>query len=61
MTVNQQMMELKLRPVLSYMRKIVSNLQKKDPANIFAEPVTIEEVSMSGLESKEVWRGGAVG
>ena len=34
MTVNQQMMELKLRPVLSYMRKIVSNLQKKDPANI---------------------------
>ena len=41
----QQTSELQLRPLNVVMKRILDRLGRKDPANIFAEPVSLEEVS----------------
>jgi len=40
----QQISELQLRPLNVVMKRILDRLGRKDPANIFAEPVSLEEV-----------------
>ena len=40
----QQISELQLRPLNVVMKRILDRLGRKDPANIFAKPVSLEEV-----------------
>lgn len=44
--VSQQMFEARVCPAITMMRPVLSYLQKKDPADIFAEPVSAEDVSV---------------
>lgn len=45
------MFEARVCPAITMMRPVLSYLQKKDPADIFAEPVSAEDVSDSPLSS----------
>ncbi len=38
--------DLQLRPLVVVMKRILDRLGRKDPADIFAEPVSVEEVSL---------------
>ena len=49
--VAQQMFEARVCPAITMMRPVLGYLQKKDPADIFAEPVSAEDVSDSPLSS----------
>ena len=45
----QQTNELQLCPLNTVMKRILDRLARKDPANIFAEVVNVEEVSLLSL------------
>ena len=45
----QQISELQLRPLNVVMKRILDRLGRKDPANIFAKPVSLEEVGVASL------------
>jgi hypothetical protein len=45
----QQTNELQLCPLNTVMKRILDNLSRKDPANIFAETVNVEEVCIYNL------------
>ena len=44
-TINQ----LQLRPLIPIMRRMLERISRKDPADIFAEAVSVDEVSFFGL------------
>ncbi len=41
--------ELQLRPLNLVMRRVLDRIARKDPADIFADPVSIDEVCLGGL------------
>lgn len=43
--VEQLAMELRLTPLTVLLRSVLDQLQDKDPARIFAQPVSLKEVS----------------
>lgn len=40
-------MELRLTPLTVLLRSVLEQLQEKDPAKIFAQPVSLKEVSVA--------------
>ena len=52
-------MELRLTPLTVLLRSVLEQLQEKDPAKIFAQPVSLKEVRVaSWLGSMELGRAG---
>ena len=52
----QQISELQLRPLNVVMKRILDRLGRKDPANIFAKPVSLEEVGVASYHRRN-WGG----
>lgn len=46
--VEQMAMELRLTPLTVLLRSVLEQLQEKDPAKIFAQPVSLKEVRVTG-------------
>ena len=42
--MKQNIKELQLKPLNVLIRRVLERLRRKDPADIFAEPVSVEEV-----------------
>lgn len=49
--VEQMALELRLTPLTVLLRSVLDQLQEKDPARIFAQPVSLKEVSVHTLDS----------
>ena len=47
----QSIKELQLKPLNLLIRRMIDRLRRKDPADIFAEPVSIEEVSNTSMHA----------
>lgn len=47
--VEQMALELRLTPLTVLLRSVLDQLQEKDPARIFAQPVSLKEVSVHPL------------
>lgn len=45
--VEQMAMELRLTPLTVLLRSVLEQLQEKDPAKIFAQPVSLKEVRIA--------------
>ena len=43
----QSIKELQMKPLNLLIRRMLERLRRKDPADIFAEPVSVEEVSLA--------------
>lgn len=41
----QSIKELQMKPLNTLIRRMIERLRRKDPADIFAEPVSVDEVS----------------
>lgn len=48
--VEQMAMELRLTPLTVLLRSVLEQLQEKDPAKIFAQPVSLKEVRVPATE-----------
>lgn len=46
--------DLQLRPLTVVMKRILDRLGRKDPADIFADPVSVDEVRVSVRDSEEM-------
>lgn len=46
MKVEQMALELRLTPLTVLLRSVLDQLQDKDPARIFAQPVSLKEVGV---------------
>lgn len=46
MKVEQMALELRLTPLTVLLRSVLDQLQEKDPARIFAQPVSLKEVGV---------------
>ena len=44
--VEQMALELRLTPLSVLLRSVLDQLQEKDPARIFAQPVSLKEVGV---------------
>ena len=42
----QSIKELQMKPLNLLVRRVLERLRRKDPADIFAEPVSVEEVGL---------------
>ena len=49
----QNIKELQLKPLNVLIRRVLERLRRKDPADIFAEPVSVDEVSWSVVKSSQ--------
>lgn len=49
--VEQMALELRLTPLTVLLRSVLDQLQEKDPARIFAQPVSLKEVGVHALAS----------
>lgn len=47
--VEQMALELRLTPLTVLLRSVLDQLQEKDPARIFAQPVSLKEVGVHAL------------
>ena len=50
MKMCQHVMDLQLCPLDVVLKRVLDRLMRKDPANIFAQPVSVEDVSNGGGE-----------
>ena len=49
----QSIKELQMKPLNTLIRRMIERLRRKDPADIFAEPVSVDEVSYCSEEEKK--------
>lgn len=50
-------MELRLTPLTVLLRSVLEQLQEKDPAKIFAQPVSLKEVRVAFLSQELLFDG----